>query len=513
MNRQPFLYVTGATILGILVAQWIFLPFQWIHLFFVFLSLIFSVLFWLNKRKNLASIFLIISFFVLGFLNYTKFNQLPKTHYTKHFKAFQKAKIQVQILEELKSTPKYKKFIAKIQYSYNEAFEPTKTDGKVLFYVSKKEKPLCVDDQLLVEATYFPIEESVQYQGYIDYLKRKLIFGKLFVTQIETKEESIAIFTKIHQWKTQIANKLKENGYSKEVVQLIQSLLLGVRTEMDNTILQSFQKLGVMHILSISGLHTAIVFAIVFVFGNVVFSRLGGKRIAILVALLFVILFTFFVGLQPPVLRTTLMLLLYYGSYFLQRKANIYHSLLLSAFILLSFNPNFLFDIGFQLSFVAVFFIVWLYKLFEIKTIKNKIATYFTDIVSVSLAAQIGTLPLSLYYFHTTSLLFLVGNLLFVPFSFGFILVSFVVLFLSSIDINIPIFVQLINKSVEIILNLGFWLSNFSVLVFENIHISKTQVVISYLILICLPFLFKKYNYQFKIIYFVLILMLLWWIF
>jgi competence protein ComEC len=510
MNRQPFLYLTGASVIGILLAHFYSLNFSFV-VFICAISflLIFSLILF-YKKQNKSVLFLLLSLLIIGFWNYKNQNTLPQNHYTQSFEAFDKNKLQLKIVEELKSSKKYRKYFAEIQFIFPPKQLPKETVGKILLYVPKTEISLLLDDVVVATASYFPIqEENPKLKGYTNYLKRKMVFGKLFLKQILVKQESNSVWKKIHQWKKNTSTELKNNGYSKEVIQLIQSLLFGQRNEMDIEITISFKNLGVMHILSISGLHTAIVFAIVLWIMNQISYGFGGRKFSIAIALFFVVLFTFFVGLQPPVLRTTLMLLLYYGSYFLQRKSSIYHSLYLSAFMLLCFNPNYLFDLGFQLSYTAVFFIVWLYSFFEIKSIKNKIAKYFIDISSVSFAAQIGTLPLTVYYFHSTSLLFLIGNLLFVPFTFAFIVASFFILLFSLFDFNFPILVDLVNYGTNQILQLGFWLSDYPMFIFDELQINSIQVILSYLIIVSIPILFNRNQYHFKVIYFVLFLVLL----
>src|SRR5690606_18686025 len=139
----------------------------------------------------------------------------------------------------------------------------------------------------------------------------------------------------------------------------------------------------------------------------IIFLR-NGKIIRILLSLVLIWSFVVFVGFQPPVLRSAVMISVFYITLTFKRKPNVYHTLAISALILLLINPNFLFDVGFQLSFSAVFFIVYLHpiyqKLFRPKSKLSKIAIAF---IGTSISAQIGTMPFTLFYFHQTSGLFL----------------------------------------------------------------------------------------------------------
>src|SRR5690606_23433081 len=113
------------------------------------------------------------------------------------------------------------------------------------------------------------------------------------------------------------------------------------------------------------------------------------------------------------------MISLYYLAMVFRRKPNIYHTLAVSAFILILANPNFIWDVGFQLSYSAVFFIVWLMPVYrKIFPTKNKKLIYVRDFVGTSISAQAGTFPIATYYFHQSSGLFLAGNILMIPASF-----------------------------------------------------------------------------------------------
>jgi competence protein ComEC len=97
------------------------------------------------------------------------------------------------------------------------------------------------------------------------------------------------------------------------------------------------------------------------------------------------------------------------------RSVNVYHTLLVSIFLILLFQP-FLFDVGFQLSYIALFFIIWLQPLLaSIWSPRNKPLKYIWGILTVSFAAQIGTMPLSIYYFHQFPGLFFITNLAVIP--------------------------------------------------------------------------------------------------
>ena len=141
-----------------------------------------------------------------------------------------------------------------------------------------------------------------------------------------------------------------------------------------------------------------------------------GSFIKLLIILASLSIFGIIAGLAPSVVRSVTMFSFVAIGNHLRRSVNIYHTLLVSILIILLFEPSFLFDVGFQLSYIALFFIIWLQPLLaSIWLPKNKITKYIWDILTVSFAAQIGTLPLSIYYFHQFPGLFFVTNLVIIP--------------------------------------------------------------------------------------------------
>jgi competence protein ComEC len=135
----------------------------------------------------------------------------------------------------------------------------------------------------------------------------------------------------------------------------------------------------------------------------------------------------------------------------LKRKSNMFHTLLVSLLLILLFEPSFLFDVGFQLSYFALFFILWLQPLLgKIWKPENKITRYFWDILTVSFAAQIGTLPISIYYFHQFPNYFALANLGIMLFS-GVILGGGIALFAFS-------FVPIVNSIIGFVLFVSIYL-------------------------------------------------------
>src|SRR5690625_1879691 len=123
-------------------------------------------------------------------------------------------------------------------------------------------------------------------------------------------------------------------------------MILGNRTEMDKEIEESYRRTGVVNILYISGLHVMMVYSVFYFLLSPVSRLKNGKQIRVLISLILIWSFVILVGFHPPVLRSALMILVFHMAVVFKRQPNVYHSLAVSAFILLLFNLNFLFDVG-----------------------------------------------------------------------------------------------------------------------------------------------------------------------
>jgi len=123
------------------------------------------------------------------------------------------------------------------------------------------------------------------------------------------------------------------------------------------------------------------------------------------------------------------------------RKSNIYNSILVSAFGLLLFDPNLLFSVSFQLSYSAVFGIIYLYnKIYKLAYFKNSLVNFFWKITVLSISAQIATSPITVYYFHQFPTLFLLTNLIAIP-TAAIVIVGSILLLLTSSPGFIPEFI------------------------------------------------------------------------
>lgn len=254
------------------------------------------------------------------------------------------------------------------------------------------------------------------------------------------------------------------------------ALVLGYKDDLDDDLSDAFAASGTLHVLAVSGLHVGILYGIVMVALRPVRKMRGGKWIIALCGIAILWIYAFITGLSPSVLRAAAMCSVATLAGPWGRRSSLYNTFAVSAFILLIHNPNLIYSVGFQLSYAAVFGIVKFYPaLVRLWEPSSWIVSKVWEVSCVSLAAQLATFPLSLFYFHQFPVWFLLANLLAIPLSFVILVAGLITLTASVWPVaaavcgyGLQIAVWLLNRSVEMVAGLPFS-------VIENIHISAFQ--------------------------------------
>lgn len=244
----------------------------------------------------------------------------------------------------------------------------------------------------------------------------------------------------------------------------LSAILLGKKSGIDYQIKSNFQKSGVAHVLAISGLHVG--FIVIFVHLLVSFLPFS-FRVQNVITLFILGFYMLLSGANPPVVRATLMVAIYLFGQNLERKPTSYNTLGVAAFIIVIFQPQQLFWVGFQFSFIAVFSIFFFYERlrfiedmiklrFTLNNFSGKLMKIIITPFLISLSAQLGTVPLMGYYFHQIPLISIFLNLLVIPL-IGFIVVmGFLALFVSILSFEFSLVVanflsQIIQVLIEIV--------------------------------------------------------------
>lgn len=295
-------------------------------------------------------------------------------------------------------------------------------------------------------------------------------------------------------------------GLEDEVLAVVSALTVGDKSELTPELKATYSAAGVSHILALSGLHIGIL-AMILTGLLYPFRYIRGGRTGITMVIVCLLWgFALMTGLSPSVVRAVTMYTLYIiASFVVEDRLSGFHALSLAAFLMLLYQPLYLFDVSFQLSFVAVLSILLFYPVFSTRKIRVRPVRYLWNTMAVSLAAQLGTLPLILYYFGAFPTYFLLANLVVTPLA-----VCILGSALSALCLNmlwgvgdwmvsgLETAVVCLNRTMEEV-------QGWSGSQFTSIYFSEIQVALGFLLLIALYGCMQKYSFR-RLAFFLLVL-------
>ncbi len=322
-----------------------------------------------------------------------------------------------------KPQEKERSILCKVQLANASANATTST---VLLYLAKDSLSFLLKsgDELLLSTRISPPKNNGNPDefDYVRYARRQGIGGTGYVAsghwQRVAQHPPATFLSKALANREHILDEYRRLGFEGETFAVLSALTVGYMSELDKDLFESYSISGASHVLSLSGLHIGFLYALLLLLlraipgGNKPMAR--AVRASVIILALWA--FAFFTGLSPSVVRSVCMFSLFALSGLLRRESFTYNTLFATAFFMLLFSPAWLFDVGFQLSFVAVLAILWLHpRLYQSVHIRTRIGKYIWGMMSISIAAQIGTAPLVLFYFSRFSTHFLLTNLFVIP--------------------------------------------------------------------------------------------------
>lgn len=496
--KFPIIPIVIFLALGIVFGSFLKFEFSIISITTSILFLVFSLLFFIKKGKQHVFLFGLTTYllaFQIGIvLQYFHHEKNHENHYTKFITNNEKVFLEGTIKNSTKPSKTKNKYIVEINKINNNL-----VSGKTLIYIPKEDKiKLKPGTQISVVTNLYAIKDNLNpYQfNYAKYIEKQNIFHQIYTSandiKIGNQEKKIDYY--VFEIREKLINSFKTYQFNQKTEGIINALLFGQRILLDQETIQSYSNAGVIHILAISGLHVGIIYLILgFLFKPL--NRLkNGKIINLILVLGTLWFFAFLSGLSPSVTRAVLMFsILAIGKHFNQQASTL-NTIAVSALILLCYNPNYIFDVGFQMSYTAVISIVLLNPFFNYFYFsKNKILKYFIGIILVSLAAQIGVLPLSIYYFNQFPVLFLVANIIVIPLTFAILSLGIVTLFFNFISATIASFFGVVlSKTIEVMNQYIAWISQFESFVIKNISFSLSLCIVSYLLIF--TFIYLAYH-------------------
>lgn len=474
MNRQPIFILCICFIVGVFLQD----TFRWgmelggvlfLGCLVLTLILVFSRVLLFQKFKGVG---LGLAFFSLGLVLHA-FHSVPlEVPYLQG-----KETLVFQLNKKLNSNEKNRRYEVSF-FKENKAF-------KAVLSVPKSQQELDFSHYYQAEVYLnraAPPKQDYQF-NYAQYLKRNNIDYQSYASsniQMADKEK-LSFSERIKQLRLNILQSIDRAALSSKSREFLKGIILADRTEMDKDTIASFSKTGLVHILAISGGHIAVIFGVLYWF----FRRLsfGKKPIAILMSLFCIWLFAVLIDYGNPVVRACIMLTIYYAYHLLQRKPDMLHALSLSALVILLWDSHQLFDVGFQLSFIAVLGIYGFYQpiLKRLPPTTNRWIKAIYSIIGITISAQLATLPLVLYYFHQYSLVSFGANLIVIPLVQIIITFSFILTILIGIDFVFPELLWIYDQFISSILKLIGWFSSWELTWIENIPFSIGEVILLFL--------------------------------
>lgn len=430
VKQFPVIKLLFAFIIGILLVNFLPLAYNSLILLlstFIVLFLIhlfYSRLFVSIVNQWIYGLFALIAFVLLGITNALNFKQITRVD---HFSNYLNDSVFtiVRVIEPPLEKQNTIKLVLEAEYMFVDG-KFVAVDGQSMAYMALDScsRKLSYGDVFICNTRFDEVKKPTNPHqfNYKSYLANLEIYHQAY---IPAERWRIIPFRKVNRIfelgftiRDRFIDIFSANGLVNEEFAVATALVLGYDDKISAELKQEYSNVGVIHILSVSGLHVGIVF---FILSNI-FAFLKRKKqtrfLHILLVLLGIWFFSLISGLSPSVLRSATMFSFVSFASVINRKSNIYNTLALSAFFLIVINPNLVYDIGFQLSYLAVIGIVSIQPLIvSAYSPRNWLVKQVWLIVSVSLAAQLSTLPVSLYYFNQFPNYFLLANLIVIPLS------------------------------------------------------------------------------------------------
>ena len=439
--------VWSVSLQGVLIMNFVLLATLSIHLLLSLKQIYFRRLFALHT---------FVVAFAIGCLVAILHNPTSKSnHYTNCLEEDIHYLLQAKVVEKISESDFGKSYKIALFYADNQ-----EVSGDVLCFFQKnipQKRDLQKDDIFLFTSKLKAIAppKNLYQFDYKKYMERQGMFWRADVVSFQLTENNskISSVRGLAQSVREEMFDVLDTNFSKTAASLLKTLLLGERSDLDEDVYQYYIDAGAVHILAISGLHVGIITAILLFFLRKIPNVGIWKKLRLLLLLLFLWSFAFLAGLSPSVVRAVTMFSFVGIALTLNKQQGRFDALILSMLLLLLIHPNYLYEVGFQLSYAAVFSILIFYQRMERWWLpKNKFLKYVWSLLVIGFSAQVVVLPISLYYFHQFPILFFISNLLIVPLLSPLLVLGFLAIIFGFFEI-LPSFLVFIIEKIIILMN------------------------------------------------------------
>ena len=503
-REVPFVRLLLPLVLGIYFQRtWEWSIFPWIYVMLAVVPLISYLAFAKIKfqKQWISGVFVNLFFLLFGAC--LSFIQDDRNH-VNHFKPLlQNQNTALGIVNTVPAiAAKTLSFQLKVKEIGSEGDSLTSSYGKLLVRVpiDSLSDQIEYGDLLLVSGGITRIQKNLNPDGF-DF-RRYLSFRNVHY-QCWLKKASWVKLDQGHgsvvlSWayksRAALINTLKDRIYGKREFAVAAALILGYKEELNDEVKSAYANTGATHVLAVSGLHAGLIWAIItFLLKWIPLKSKIWFWTKTVLTISGIWLFALISGASPSVMRAATMFSFLIIGNALNRNTNIYNTLAVSAFVLLLLNPWLIFEIGFQLSYLAVIGIVYFYqKIYGLWYIANPIGNYLWQLVVVSLAAQLVTFPISVYYFQQFPVYFLLSGVVVVPAAFLVLGLGMGLFFIEKL---IPFLAAYIGKVLFAVL----WLMNALIYIIDqlpssfskDLWMSWEQMILWYLVMVSFVIAFK----------------------
>ena len=456
----------------------------------------------LYKFRWIGGILITFILFLSGYIIVIKNNELNNKH---HFSKAPAQYLIVKISNEPSLKNGWLRFTADVEETVNNG-KKAQSSGTLILSLKDNTSDLSYGDELLIPAKYSPVNQPFNPAefNYKRYLANQNIYYQAFLFPKQYELLAVgkgnAIISYSLQLRQHLVEKLKRNMRDTNAIAVASTLILGYKADLSNDVLQAYSKTGTVHVLSVSGAHVAVIY-ILLAFALGFLNRFKyGKLLKAIIIISIIWYYSLLSGFSPAVCRAAVMISMVVIGKTYSRYLNTLNILAISAFGLLLYNPLYIVDVGFQLSYLAVFgLIVFQPLVYNWLKFKNKWADKLWAACSVSIAAQVITFPLSAFYFHQFPVYFLVSNL--------FIIIPTMVIMYSGIIYLLLPQIPFVSKAAAFILENAIlvmnkfltWIEHLPFASISKIWLTTTEYLLLYAIMISLfYFLYDKRSWLIK---------------
>jgi competence protein ComEC len=467
---------------------------------FLFAMVLVSFYFWMKGYKRIVydalyGAALMLLFVALGLFRQYVHNEL---HANNHFSnsITDSSIFLVKLKEEPLEKGKYIRFNVQVLEKYTHRKLEVKVSGSCMVYLRKPiTQNLSIGDYIFISSKEISLVLPPKNPGefnYSQFLSYKNIYFQSFPSfWAHAGYYNNSLFRLSGEVRNKLRKRLAMLIADDSKTGFAEALLVGYKHNLTSEISSSFAKSGTLHVLAVSGLHAGIIFFILsFLFKP--FERLGawGVVAKALLVILGMWFYAFITGLTPSVTRASFMFSLMQLALVVGRKPKVFNNIFASAFFMLLYDPLLIMSVGFQLSYAAVLGIVYFHQKISYWYVpSNKIIGYFWSLLAVSLAAQIATFPISVFYFHQFPTYFLIANLAIIPGIFATMVSLIALLVLGLFPFLLPALIWLVKTLVEVILGIAQYIEKLPHASINSLHLSFFELFLLYFLIIVFGFL------------------------